>query len=317
MSRRGVFGAAGAVGAAGMTGLLGANAAAADERPHAGARPGPARGERPVIGEARGDRLHLMAFNIRMDANAAPGTPDSWADRRPVLARFLGLERPTAFGVQEALYHQVKQVADDLPGHYDWIGLGREGGARGEFMAIYYDTRRLEPLDFDHFWLSDTPNVIGSTSWGNTVVRMTTWARFRDRRTGAEFVHVNTHFDHQSENSRQRSAALVRDRIAEFDRNLPVVLTGDFNAAAETSESYRILVEEGGLADTWLTGERQTPAWGTFPNYREPVDGGSRIDWVLANRHVDVLESAINNYRHRGRYPSDHTPVQALVRLRG
>ncbi|GAB2912475.1 endonuclease/exonuclease/phosphatase family protein [Streptomyces mayteni] len=304
ISRRGVLGAAGVAGAAGLVGM-GATSAAADER---------SRGA--LIGEATGDRLHVMTFNIRMDAKAAPGTPDSWTDRRPVLARFLDQERPTLLGVQEALYHQVKQVRDDLPGHYDWIGLGREGGGRGEFMSIYFDARRVEPLDYDHFWLSDTPSVIGSTSWGNNVVRMVTWVRFLDRRTDREFVHVNTHFDHQSENARQRSAGLVRDRIGGFDPALPVLLTGDFNTPAGTSESYRILTQEAGLTDTWGAAERRlTPAWGTFPNYRDPVEGGNRIDWVLANDGVGVLRAAINTYRRDGRYPSDHAPVQALVRL--
>ncbi|MBK1788085.1 endonuclease/exonuclease/phosphatase family protein [Prauserella sp. ASG 168] len=300
MSRRGALGLAGAAGAAGL--LLGAGTASA-------AGPGKA-----LIGEAKGEHVHVMSFNIRMDANAAPGTPDSWTDRRPVLARFLAAERPTVLGVQEALYHQVKQISSDLPGHYDWLGLGREGGGRGEFMAIYYDARRLEPLDFDHFWLSGTPAVIGSKSWGNNVIRMVTWVRFADRRTGAEFVHVNTHFDHQSEPSRQRSAELVRDRIAGFDPSLPVVLTGDFNTPAPGSESFRILTD-GGLADTWDTGKRLTPEWGTFPSYQDPVLGANRIDWVLANDRVDVRAAAINTYRLRGRYPSDHAPVHALVRF--
>ncbi|WP_049580464.1 endonuclease/exonuclease/phosphatase family protein [Streptomyces sp. SBT349] len=298
VSRRGVLGAA---GVAGVGGVLGAHVASARER--------------AVIGPAGRDRLHVMSFNIRYDADAAPGTPDSWTDRRPVLERFLRAEQPTVMGVQEALYHQVKQVDSDLDRDYDWIGLGREGGGRGEFMAIYFDTRCVEPLDYDHFWLSDTPNVIGSAHWGNTVIRMTTWVRFADRRSGKEFIHVNTHFDHQSENARQRSAALVRDRIAGFDPALPVVLTGDFNTPAESSESYRILVTDGGLSDTWNTGERVTDAWGTFPNYQDPVVGGNRIDWVLANQHVEVERVAINTYRHQGRYPSDHAPVQALVRL--
>ncbi|MDT0269433.1 endonuclease/exonuclease/phosphatase family protein [Streptomyces sp. DSM 44915] len=310
VSRRTVLGAAGA------TGLVAAGAAL--NAPGALAQ-GPAAGERgrprALIGRARGDRLHVVAFNIRMDADAAPGTPDSWTDRRPVLADFLAVERPTVLGVQEALYHQVKQVDADLPREYDWIGLGREGGGRGEFMAIYFDTDRLEPLDYDHFWLSDTPNVIGSASWGNSVVRMVTWARFRDRRTEREFIHVNTHFDHQSEHARVRSAALVRDRIADFDPALPVVLTGDFNTPAESSESYRLLVTEGGLTDTWTAGRQLTPAWGTFPGYGEPVADGPRIDWVLAGGPVEVREVAINTFRVRGRYPSDHAPVQALVRL--
>ncbi|WP_110945539.1 endonuclease/exonuclease/phosphatase family protein [Streptomyces avicenniae] len=308
VTRRGVLGATGA--AAGLLAMAGTADAS-------GPRAGEGAGRRPLIGEAPGDHLHVMSYNIRYDANAAPGSPDSWTDRRPVLAEFLNRERPTVLGVQEALYHQVKQVAADLPDRTDWIGLGREGGGRGEYMAVYYDTRRLEPLDYDHFWLSDTPNVIGSASWGNSVVRMVTWVRFRDLRTDRQFIHVNTHFDHQSENARQRSAALVRDRIGGFDPALPVVLTGDFNTPAETSESYRVLVTDGGLRDGWTAAERRlTPQWGTFPNYRDPVEGGDRIDWLLVNDRVRVRRAAINPYRSRaGRQPSDHAPVHALVRL--
>jgi endonuclease/exonuclease/phosphatase family metal-dependent hydrolase len=319
VSRReviGVAGMAGVTGVAGASGVLGMGTASAAGGASAESVEGVEGAQSAVIGEARGDRLHVISFNIRYDAKAAPGTPDSWTDRRPLLAEFLDIERPTVLGIQEALYHQVKQVGNDLPEYYEWIGLGREGGGRGEFMAVYYDTRRVEPLDYDHFWLSDTPYLIGSASWGNTVVRMVTWVRFRDLRTGREFVLLNTHFDHQSENSRQRSAELVRDRIGGFDPALPVVVTGDFNTSAGSSESYRILVTDGGLTDAWETAdERLTPAWGTFPNYGEPVEGGSRIDWVLANGGVRVLKAAINTFRVDGRWPSDHAPVQALIRL--
>ena len=297
VTRRGVLGMA---GAAGVAGLLGTEPATA--RP-AG-----------LIGPATGERLHVISFNIRYDSKAAPPSPDAWVTRRPILAELLGTESPTVLGVQEALYGQVKEVLSDIPPQYDWIGLGREGGGRGEFMSVYFDAERVEPLDYDHFWLSDTPNAIGSASWGNTVVRMVTWVRFRDKRSGREFVHVNTHFDHQSENSRQRSAELVRDRIGGFDPNLPVVLTGDFNTKAGDSESYRILTAE--LADAWdSAAERLTPAWGTFGGYKEPVEGGDRIDWILHNDKVRVLKAAINTFRKDGYFPSDHLPVQALVEL--
>ncbi|MFB9567566.1 endonuclease/exonuclease/phosphatase family protein [Saccharopolyspora hordei] len=298
--RRGVLGMAGAAAVAGALGTRSAVAAPAGDA---------------VIGPAQGHQVHVMSFNIRFDSGAAPPDPDSWRTRRPVLAELLDIERPTVLGVQEALFSQVKALLQDLPRSYDWVGLGREGGGRGEFMAVFYDAHRLEPLDYDHFWLSDTPALIGSTSWGNEVVRMVTWVRFRDRRSRREFTHVNTHFDHQSEPSRRRSAQLVRERIAGFDAGLPVVLTGDFNTPAGSSEPYRILTG-GGLADAWRTADRRlTPAWGTFADYQEPVEGGERIDWVLHNDRVAVRAAAINDFRRNGRFPSDHLPVQVLVDL--
>ncbi|WP_291416338.1 endonuclease/exonuclease/phosphatase family protein [Actinophytocola sp.] len=185
--------------------------------------------EAPLIGPARGDALHVMSYNLRF---ASDRTPNSWPQRRPAMAELLRHEQPTVLGTQEGLYPQLKDIAADLPGYYDWIGEGRGGGSRDEFTAVFYDTRRLEPLAFDHFWLSDTPTVVGSNTWGNSVTRMVTWVRFADHRTGVELVVVNTHFDDQSDYARRRSAELLRDRINGFAPGLPVILTGDFNTAA-------------------------------------------------------------------------------------
>jgi hypothetical protein len=50
------------------------------------------------------------------------------------------------------------------------IGLGRPGGSHDEFAAVFFRRARLVPLEYDHFWLSDTPDVIGSATWGNRTV---------------------------------------------------------------------------------------------------------------------------------------------------
>jgi endonuclease/exonuclease/phosphatase family metal-dependent hydrolase len=251
--------------------------------------------------------LRVMSFNLRY---ASEAEPNSWAARRPVMAQLLLTELPAIIGTQEGLYPQLLDIAHDLPDHYDWVGLGRAGGSHDEFMTIFFDTLRLQPLEFDHHWLSATPDVVGSKSWGNNVIRMVTWIRFADRRTGRQFVAVNTHFDHESENSRLRSAEFVRDRINAL--TLPVVVTGDFNAAAGTSPSYEILTNGARLADSWLVGPRTTPAYGTFHGYGPLVPDGPRIDWILT-RGATVEAAAINTFRRDGQYPSDHLPVQASI----
>jgi endonuclease/exonuclease/phosphatase family metal-dependent hydrolase len=98
---------------------------------------------------------------------------------------------------------------------------------------------------------------------------------------------------------------------------LPTIVTGDFNSAAQDSGAYRTLVEDGPLVDTWDAAEEQlTPAWGTFPGYEDPVEGGDRIDWVLTIDGLVTTRAAINVWRDAsGAYPSDHAPVQALITL--
>lgn len=263
----------------------------------------------PLIGRVESPRLHVMSFNLR---NAGPN-PDRWVDRRSTAAAVLRAERPTVIGTQEGLFQQLRDVHADLPTGYEWIGTGREGGSRGEFMAIYFDTERLRPLEFDHFWLSDTPDVVGSSTWGNDVVRMATWVRFVDLATEREFVLVNTHLDHAVETARQKGATLVTDRLAAFD-GLPVIVTGDFNTPAEASASYDILLDDGKLADTWTTaGEQLTKHYATFHGYEPAVEAGERIDWILTSSDVRVESAAINTTTVDGRHGSDHWPVQAVV----
>jgi endonuclease/exonuclease/phosphatase family metal-dependent hydrolase len=248
----------------------------------------------------------VMSFNLRR------GSGRSWVKRRPVVAELLRREQPVLLGTQEGLHGQVMDVHHDLPEWYEWVGVGRGGGSLDEFMAVFYDKRRLEPLESGHFWLSDTPEVVASRSWGNRVIRMATWVRFLDTVSGKEFVAVNTHFDHMSEKSRRRSAALVRDRVNGF-APLPVVLTGDFNSPAG-SVSYDILVNGAGLVDTWVAAETRTPLYATFHGFGPLAAEGFRIDWILT-RGVVVRAAGINTFSLGGRYPSDHLPVQAVVAL--
>jgi len=55
-------------------------------------------------------------------------------------------------------------------------------------MAIFYRKDRFEPREFDHFWLSDTPNVVASTTWGNSNRRMVNTPLPTNRRTKTQSV---------------------------------------------------------------------------------------------------------------------------------
>ncbi|HUF26375.1 MAG TPA: endonuclease/exonuclease/phosphatase family protein [Gemmatimonadaceae bacterium] len=261
---------------------------------------------------AQDQPLTVMAFNLRYASNTPP---NAWPDRRPVVREVIERWAPDIVGTQEGLYQQLRDIDSDLPA-YAWIGEGRDGGSGGEFMAVFYRTDRLEPRQYGHYWLSDTPETIASRSWGNTLPRMVTWVRFRDRASGREHYLINTHFDHQSQPSRERSAALVIARAAGLDSLLPVILVGDFNAAAGENPVHAILTRDGGFADTWTAaGHRDT--LGTFHDFRglETARGAGRIDWILVRGRVETLSADIVTDQRDGQYPSDHFPVIARVRL--
>ena len=269
-----------------------------------------------LIGPVAAPDLHVMSYNIRRRlVHLNPRNPDRWAHRQPLIRRLLEAEQPALLGVQEALFDQASFLRHVLGEHYRSIGYGREASKGGEGCPIIYDSHRLRVLEWRQTALSDTPDVPGSTSWGNHVPRLVVDATFRDLATGIEFQAVNTHLDHRYRISRLRSADVLR-RIVQASP-LPTIMTGDFNTDAET-DPYDELTGQGLLLDTWDTAEtRLTEAWGTFLDYRPPQHQRKRVDWILVTPGVTALKAAINVTRYEGGWPSDHAAVQAVVSFVG
>jgi len=273
----------------------------------------------PLIGTARSGTarketrlLDVMTFNLRY---ASSEEPNSWKVRRPVMRDLLLRAAPDIIGTQEGLYSQLQNIKQDLAPHYDWIGGGRKGGSFDEETAIFYDTRRLAPVEYDQFWLSDTPSVIGSNTWGGAHPRIATWIRFRDLGDGGrQFYVLNTHLDNASQYARERAATLIAQRLARLDQSLPIVVTGDFNTAAHTTSVYDTMLGAG-LRDTWDAAAGRGLLYATFHGYRELRPDGERIDWILVTPGVTVHRTSIDTFTEHDQFPSDHLPVQSTISL--
>ena len=266
-----------------------------------------------------------MTFNIRY--GTANDGVNSWPNRSALVIDVVRDRSPDILGLQEALRFQLDEMRTALP-HYGEIGVGRDDGREaGEYAAILYRSDRFEMEESGTFWLSDTPRIPGSKSWGNRITRICTWARLASIETSERFYVFNLHLDHESQSSRERSVELLARRITEHADNDPVVVLGDFNAG-EDNPAIRFLLGELAatdagwsypsphLRDTYRT--RYPTAGedvGTFNAFRGE-SSGEQIDWILVSEHWDVLEAAIVRTHYDGRYPSDHFPVTALIRHR-
>ena len=259
------------------------------------------------------ETIKVMTFNIRY---ASAFGANAWPKRRAGVVEVIREQKPGIIGTQEGLHHQLLYMDKELA-EYKWIGVGREGGKRGEFMAIFYRSDRLKPLEEKHFWLSDTPKVVGSASWGNTVKRMVTWVRFLDRKTHKEFYFWNTHFDHRSQPSRENSALLINKRVAALQTKLPIILVGDFNAIAQSNKAYHTLTKDGGFQDSFTTAKEKVNAgWNTFNSFQKTKQGKRRIDWVLTKGPLKVSRTEIVLFNKFKQLPSDHQPVTACLQLK-
>jgi endonuclease/exonuclease/phosphatase family metal-dependent hydrolase len=267
-------------------------------------------GQAPAPQPAPAAPLTVMSFNIRY--GTANDGDNHWMKRREQLFALLREQQADVIGLQEALHGQIDEILRAVPG-YEYVGVGRSDGRQaGEYAAILYRTARLQVRRSDTFWFSDTPGVVKSTSWGNQIERICTWAYFEDR-DGPAFYLYNVHLDHQSQPSRERSAALLLARIAARDPRAPVVVTGDFNAGEGNPAAVAM---RASFRDSFRVLQPDAAEVGTFNGFTMGQTSGDKIDFVFVEPGTEVLDAAIVRAARDGRYPSDHFPVTARIRLR-
>jgi len=256
-----------------------------------------------AMAPAMAQSLRVMSFNVRLPVES--DGPNRWEARRQLAADMLARERPDLIGTQELFQQQGDELIALLP-QYAWFGRGRKGGGeRDEHMGVLYRKDRLRVLQSGDFWLSDTPEVVGSITWGNLYPRMVTWARFQRVADGATFVLYNTHFPYRDEDEpvRERCAALIVARLRQLSPDEPVILTGDFNTVPG-SPTHALLTST--LKDAWTSAPRRHGPADTFHDFTGNAD--RRIDWVLY-RGLRVKQVRTVTTHGDGRYPSDHFPV--------
>jgi endonuclease/exonuclease/phosphatase family metal-dependent hydrolase len=269
--------------------------------------------------------LKVMTFNIRY--GSANDGENHWNNRKDMVCSVLRRHNPDIVGLQEALRFQIDYIRVELP-EYGEIGVAREDGKiNGEYSAILYRADRFGVGEAGTFWLSDTPEVPGSNQWGGACVRICTWARLIENKTGKAFYAFNLHLDHVSQPAREKSAVLVAQRIQGRNIKEPFVLTGDFNSG-ETSPVITYLKGQTALAGADGTTSKSPIALvDTFrflhPDVKDVRTAhefkgsrqGNKIDFVFVPPAVKVLEAEILYDNVDGRYPSDHFPVMARLVL--
>lgn len=271
-------------------------------------------------------QLRVMTFNI-LQGNAHKDNENRWENRRELVVNILRENQPDLVGLQEALHLQLDQLRQGL-GQYGQIGVGRDDGkTQGEYCAILYRLDRFDVDESGTFWLSDTPEAPGSITWGNACTRICTWARFIEKKSRLAFYAFNLHLDHVSQPSREKSAVLLAKRIAGRKQPDPFIVTGDFNAGEDNPvivylKGKKALDKDNAgatpnpvlMVDTFRVLHPDDKEVGTY-NDLQGKRSAPKIDYIFASPDLEVLQAEILRTQYGGRWPSDHFPVTATLRL--
>ena len=247
--------------------------------------------------------LSVMTFNMRYD-NPEDGQ-NNWRFRR---------ERIDVLGTQELLSNQFDDLSGLLTG-YQGVGVGRLDGAEsGEYCAVFFRKDRFTLLDSGTFWLSETPEVVGSLGWDGACERIATWVVLRDR-DGRELFFIDTHLDHVGQVARDEGVSLLMKRIETLSGGRPVILTGDFNSEPGSSVVAHVQ-KHGVLRDAKaIAAQRSGTDWsfsdfGQIPEAERPL-----LDYIFVSGDIEAVRYEVLPDTFDGGYVSDHAPVMAVVKI--
>ena len=248
------------------------------------------------------EKINIMTYNIRLDTEA--DGINMWDNRKEGVLSLIKEESVDILGIQEGLPSQIEYLSKELDG-YSMIGEGRDGRNNGEYSAIYYRNKKMNLIETETFWLSETPEM-PSIGWDAAINRIVTLGIFKIKKSKKELIVYNTHFDHIGKIAREKSVGVILKHIKENDfQNRPLIVMGDFNLSPEDLP-IELLSNE--LNDSFKLLPLENPV-GTFNGFDLDSKLLDRIDYIFTKN------IKITNYKHlnkklpSGLWPSDHLPI--------
>lgn len=255
--------------------------------------------------------IKVMSYNIRVDFGG--DGPNNWEFRRDMLAGQIQFYAPDFIGTQEGKVHQLQYLDEKLPQH-TYLGISRDNSkTEGEFSAIFYNTAQFKPIENHTFWLSETPDR-KSKGWDAAYERICTYALFENRKTKQRIWVFNTHLDHMGQTARQSGVKLILEKITQVNpKKLPVIFTGDFNSGPE-SAVYQMTTQL--LQDSKkISLEPAFGPSGTFNAFQFDKPVVQLLDYIFVQNIKTVAKHAVLSDSQDCRYPSDHLPVYAEIKI--
>ena len=166
------------------------------------------------------------------------------------------------------------------------------------------DKSVFELLDSGHFWLSETPEIPGSVSWGIHLLHVCShgYCSKKHHPAEGEFIFANTTLIIEELRPDSESAKLIRKRANTIMDQYPVILTGDFNTTEEgdpyafarkTPAARNSLIDAYRVIHPPVDDEASFSRW---VGHR----AGKRIDWILHSNDFVTLHANINYTQERG-----------------
>lgn len=290
----------------------------------------------PATAETVGDLpLKVASYNIKC-ANCSGGA--SWSKRRTAVANTILGQMPDVLGLQEASQGRMKGRGTSQ--FMDLLGMlgspykvtNSSPGASGA-VRIFYNSDTVELVDQGARKLPRS---------GGNQQRYLSWAIFKQKKTGKEFLFGDTHLEPGKKfgNLRRRQATTIVSTLKAVADGRPTIVVGDLNSyrwMKGGNKPYDVLVQAGykdPLGMTFKSRGQSAPGafvenrintrFSSYNDYKRKAPrlshiNGTYLDYILVTpMRVSEWETVVkvnSSGRFIGTIPSDHNLVRATVWL--
>jgi endonuclease/exonuclease/phosphatase family metal-dependent hydrolase len=256
-------------------------------------------------------QFRIMTFNLRFE-NDIDGS-NAWFIRKELILKVIKNYSPSILGTQEGRPSQLEFLNNQLSEYIPNIPISRRYDPTCQYPTLYIKEDIFEVLETGEFWLSSSPHVHRSKDWDSAFPRMINYARIRPWEGTVTFWVAVTHLDNKGVLARKRQAEMIAKWMR--DKTEGVILMGDFNDEPD-SEVHRILKSSCAvMKDTWesVIGSGGSASF-TYHGFTG-IPCLYRMDWILVSEQFQVVDVKIIKDDFDGRYPSDHFPYVADVKI--
>lgn len=250
------------------------------------------------------ETIKIFTYNLRVDVPSDGA--NSFTNRRAFIRQAFPRYAADIVGFQETVPHMRAWLMESFP-EYQVCGIGRDADLQGESNPIAYRRDSFDLVGLEQFWLSDTPEAPGSrfATDQSQCPRICTCAVLRHK-SGKMLRFYNTHLDHEGPTAQAQGLSLILSRMAaDYAKwQMPVILTGDFNAYPD-SLVYQSACGFSGCGGPLKDASRDVG--GTFHNFGR-LEPATKIDYIFTNLPCAGAAFLAEDQKD-GVYLSDHYPV--------
>lgn len=255
--------------------------------------------------------LRIMTVNIRVDED---GQPNTWKERAPRLRKMIYAQDwrtgPDIIGMQEVERKQLKSLRNNWLAGYSCFAKKRGGPLfwnRGERLAIFYRSRRLQQLDSGSATINHKrrrkkggcEDTYVSTGARDHSHRIIIWVRFRDLETDRTFYVFNAHFGGKDDCEKRGNSnfliELIENRSHAED---PFIILGDLNIGQTDTNTYNSvfldLLRHTRLKNAYrrVHSENSPEAFTTINTYYPGNHQNAMIDFILIPPSILQVQDA-------------------------